>query len=248
VAYGPPRDVSVDGHLVDGAFGYLTRATAICFAIVVAVLLIAVLFHRGRGGKRVAHFTHGDRVRDHVLTLGTAVALFLGIDAVMAGRSMGHLQGRFWKWPDANPRAVRVEVMARQWAWTFRLPGPDDKFGTRDDVVTVNELRVPAGRPVYLKLRSRDVIHSLYLPSFRTKIDAIPGSTTRLWFEAREPGQTELGCAQHCGASHYKMRGDLFVLPEAEWSAWVLRAVDDARLRFVADPSIAADGWDWEQG
>ncbi|HVZ74665.1 MAG TPA: hypothetical protein VHJ20_19920 [Polyangia bacterium] len=248
MSYGPPRDVSVDGRLVDGAFGYLTRATGVCFAIVVLVLAIVVLFHRSRGGARVPHYTHGDRPRHHVLTALTALAMFVGIDAVLAGRSMGHLQSRFWKWPDGDPKAVRVEVTARQWAWTFRLAGPDDRFGTRDDVVMVNELRVPVDRPIYLKLRSRDVIHSLYLPSFRTKTDAIPGSTTRLWFQAREPGRTELGCAQHCGVSHYKMRGELDVMPAADWEAWFWRAVDDARLHAGADASVQLDGWDWDQG
>ncbi len=247
VPIGPPRDASLDGHLVDGAFRYLTITTAICLAIVVLVLVVALLFHRQRGA-RVAHYTHGDRRRDHVLTLLVAIAMFLGIDAVLAGRSLGHLETRFWRYPDNDPAAVRVEVTARQWAWTFRLAGPDGRFGTRDDVVTLNELRVPAGRPIYLKLRSKDVIHSLYLPSFRTKIDAVPGQTTRLWFEARETGRSELGCAQHCGVSHYKMHGDLYATPDAEWRAWQQRASDDARLRYDAKSDAAAEAWDWDQG
>jgi cytochrome c oxidase subunit 2 len=247
VPYGPPRDASLDGHLVDGAFSYLTVATAICLAIAVVVLGAALLFHRRRAG-RVAHYTHGDRRRDHVLTLGVALVMFVGIDAVLAGRSLGHLEARFWKWPDGDPRAVRVEVTARQWAWAFRLPGPDGRFGTRDDVVTLNELRVPAGRPIYLKLHSRDVIHSLYLPAFRTKTDAVPGTTTRLWFQAREPGRYELGCAQHCGVSHYTMRGEMIVLPNDEWRGWADRAAEDGRLRYDASPDQAADAWDWDQG
>ena len=245
--YGPPRDVSIDGHLVDGAFRYLTVATSICFAIVVLVLAIAVLFHRGRAG-RVAHYTHGDRRRHLALSLGVALVLFVGIDAVLAGRSLGHLETRFWAWPENAPDVVRVEVTARQWAWVFRLAGPDGRFGTRDDVVTMNELRVPVGRPVYLKLRSRDVVHSLYLPSFRTKSDAVPGSTTRLWFQAREPGSFELGCAQHCGVSHYRMRGELRVMPSEEWRLWSNRASEDGRLRYDASAEQAADAWDWDQG
>ncbi len=73
------------------------------------------------------------------------------------------------------------------------------------------------GRPVYLKLRSRDVVHSLYLPSYRFKIDAIPGSTTRAWFQAVDAGRTELGCAQYCGVSHYKMSGLLIARPEPDY-------------------------------
>jgi len=251
VLVGPPRDVSLDGHLVDGAFGYLTIATTICFAIVVLVLAATLLFHRRRAG-RVAHYTHGERRRDHVLTLAVAIAMFLGIDAVLAGRSLGHLETRFWRYPDDDPAAVQIEVTARQWAWTFRLAGPDGRFGTRDDVVTLNELHVPAGRPLYFKLRSKDVIHSLYFPNFRTKIDAVPGSTTRLWLEARETGRFELGCAQHCGAFHYKMRGEMFVAADAEWRAWLKRAAEDARLRWDATDAAARaqsdEAWDWTPG
>lgn len=249
--YGPPSDVSVDGHLVDNAFGYLTLATSVCFAIVIVVMAIAVLFHRRRAG-RVAHYTHGERPWDHVLTLVVAISLFLGIDAVLAGRSIGHLQTRFWNWPDADPNAVQVEVTARQWTWTFRLAGPDGRFGTRDDVVTLDELRVPVGQPIYLKLRSKDVVHSLYLPSFRTKIDAVPGSTTRLWFQAKQTGDFELGCAQHCGVSHYRMHGRLRVMEAKDFRQWRERAAVDARLRSALDDAATKaqsdEAWDWNQG
>ena len=110
-------------------------------------------------------------------------------------------------------------------------------------MVTLSELHVPVGRPVYLKLRSKDVVHSLYLPNFRTKIDAIPGSTTRLWFQAQEPGRFEIGCAQHCGVSHYKMRGWLIAAPEDEYRGWLARAETDSRLRYdPADVRRALDG------
>jgi cytochrome c oxidase subunit 2 len=245
VPYGPPKDVSVDGHIVDGAFGYLTISTAICFAIVVAMLLVVLIFHRRRASRQ-AHYTHGDRRRDHVLTLAVAIGMFLGIDAVLAGRSMGHLKTRFWNYPVEDREAVRVEVTARQWAWTFRLAGPDGRFGTPDDVVTLNELHVPVGKAIYLKLRSLDVIHSLYLPNFRTKIDAVPGSTTRLWFQARQTGTFEVACAQHCGVNHYRMRGVMVVEPQADFDAWVDRAALDGRLRWNAKLSTPA--WDWEAG
>jgi cytochrome c oxidase subunit 2 len=246
VPYGPPKDVSLDGHLVDGGFGYLTVATTICFAIVVLVLLAVLLFHRRRASRQAGHYTHGERPRDQLLAVVVALGMFLGIDAVLAGRSMGHLRSRFWRYPDEAATAVRVEVTARQWAWTFRLAGHDGRFGTPDDLVTLNELHVPVGKPVYLKLRSLDVIHSLYLPNFRTKIDAVPGSTTKLWFQAKEAGRFELACAQHCGASHYRMRGELFVQPQAELDAWTERAAAEARARY--DAKLTTPAWDWELG
>jgi cytochrome c oxidase subunit 2 len=252
---GIPRDASLDGHLVDGAIGYLTITTGIAFAVLVAVLLVSLVVHRARAGRPHATYTHGDRLRDRILTMAIGLTLFLAVDVTLAVGASTNLRERFWRYPDDDPNALRVEVSARQWSWTFRTAGPDGRFATPDDVVTLNELHVPTGRPIYFKLRSKDVVHSLYLPSFRTKIDAIPGTTTRLWVQAQQPGRFEIGCAQHCGVSHYKMRGWLIAAPEAEYRSWLARAEIDSRLRYdTRDPSLGpadkswAEGWDWETG
>jgi len=241
-----PRDVSLDGHLVDGVLGYLTLTTGIAFALLVVILTVTLLIHRAGVDGRKAYFTHGDRLRDRLLTFAVGMTLFIAIDVTLAVRASAHLRDRFWKYPDDDPNALRVEVTARQWAWTFRTAGPDGRFATPDDVITLGELHVPIARPVYLKIRSKDVVHSFYLPNFRTKIDAIPGSTTRLWFQAQEPGRTEIGCAQHCGVSHYKMRGWLIASPADEYRAWLTRAETDSRLRYdAADTAAAQEGWEW---
>jgi cytochrome c oxidase subunit 2 len=245
-----PRDASLDGHLVDGAIGYLTLTTGIAFAIALLFLLGAIVLHRARAGRTRGQHTHGNRTRDRVFMFTVALVMFVAIDVTLALRTTRDLEAHFWRYPDADPTALRVEVTARQWAWTFRTAGPDGHFGTPDDVLTLNELDIPVGRPIYLKLRSRDVVHSLYLPNFRTKIDAIPGMTTRAWFQATVPGLYELACAQHCGVSHYKMRGLLRARSEPDYRDWLARAETDSRLRYSApasrDPSI--DGWDWETG
>jgi len=245
VRLGIPHDVSLDGHVVDGVLGYLTLCTGIAFAVLVVILAVTLLFHRARAG-REAHHTHGDRPHDRALTFAVGLTLFVAIDVTLAVRASHHLHDTFWNYPDENPNALRVEVTAQQWAWTFRTAGPDGRFGTPDDVVTLGELHIPIGRPIYLKLRSKDVVHSFYLPNFRTKIDAIPGSTTRLWFQAKEAARVEIGCAQHCGVSHYKMRGWLEATPEDEYRTWLARAEVDSRLRFDPnDPAVLQGGWDW---
>ena len=246
---GIPHDVSLDGHVVDGVLGYLTLCTGIAFAVLVIVLAVTLIFHRARASRPHAHHTRGDGRRERLLTFAVGLTLFLAIDVTLAVRASDHLRQRFWNYPDADPNALRVEVTARQWAWTFRTAGPDGRFATPDDVVTLGELHVPVGRPVYFKLRSKDVVHSFYLPSFRTKIDAIPGSTTRLWIQAQEAGRFEIGCAQHCGVSHYKMRGWLIASPDDEYRGWLARAATDSRLRYdPADTAAQQEGWDWETG
>lgn len=245
---GIPRDVSLDGHFVDGVLGYLTLCTGIAFAVLVLVLAVTVLGDRAGGGRQ-ALYTHGDSLRARFLTLAVGMTLFVAVDVTLAVRASRHLRENFWNYPDADPNALRVEVTARQWAWVFRTAGPDGRFATADDVVTLGELHVPIGRPVYLKLRSKDVVHSFYLPNFRTKIDAIPGSTTRLWFQAQDAGRFEIGCAQHCGVSHYKMRGWLIASAEDAYRAWLARAEVDSRLRYdPADVVAQQDAWDWESG
>jgi cytochrome c oxidase subunit II len=249
VRLGIPGDISRDGHVVDGVLGYLTLCTGIAFAVLVIVLAVTLAFHRARASRPHAAYTHGDRPRDRLLTFAVGLTLFIAIDVTLAVRASAALRERFWKYPDEDPNALRVEVTARQWAWTFRTAGPDGRFATPDDVVTLNELHVPIGRPVYLKLRSKDVVHSLYLPSFRTKIDAIPGSTTRLWIQAEKEARTEIACAQHCGVSHYKMRGVLIAAPEDAYRAWLTRAETDSRLRYdPADTAANQEAWDWETG
>jgi cytochrome c oxidase subunit 2 len=78
-------------------------------------------------------------------------------------------------------------------------------------------------------------------------MDAIPGTVNRMVFEAKDTGQFEIGCAQHCGANHYKMRGILTVLPRDEYEAWVAQASKDSQQVFDANDSEAQWGWDWKK-
>ena len=238
-----PHDASTAGHHVDAILEYLTLTTGIAFAVMASILLLAVAFHRG--ARRRALYTHGTRGRDRAVALVAGAVVLFGIDAVALVRSMGPLRSGFWSYPDADPRTVRVEVTAQQWAWTFRQAGPDGTFATADDIVTLNQLRLPVGHPVSLQLTSKDVVHSFYLPSFRTKVDVIPGAVTRLSFEAREAGTFEIGCAQHCGAWHFKMRGELIATDDPTFARWSARAAADAALRFDAADAEAHDGWPW---
>ncbi|HEX3697326.1 MAG TPA: cytochrome C oxidase subunit II [Polyangia bacterium] len=238
-----PHDASVNGHLVDGVLRYVTTATALCLLVMVLVMLVALLFHRQ--GRNKAAYTHGTRRRDHLLVALVAAAMFFGIDGVLLVEAAADLRNHFWRFPTADENAVRVEVTAQQWAWNFRYAGADGQFNTPDDVVTLNDLRVPIDRPVYLKFHAKDVIHSFYLPNFRTKVDVIPGSETRLWFQAREAGRFEIGCAQHCGVNHYKMRGELRALPADDFDRWLRAAAADSALRYEPGDTAAHDGWDW---
>lgn len=114
--------------------------------------------------------------------------------------------------PPAN--ALTIQVMAKQWMWTFAYPNGRGSKGV---------LYVPAGRPVRLSMTSRDVIHSFYVPEFRIKKDVLPGRTTEVWFEARAPGASSVYCAEYCGEGHSTMRASVVALSDADYALAIER-------------------------
>ena len=159
------------------------------------------------------------------------------------------------------PNAVRVQVLAQQWSWNFRQPGSDGEFGTADDILTMNELTVPAsampdveggdpvhqGRPVVLNLSSKDVIHSFFVPDMRIKRDANPGAINRAWFMPIAAGDYQILCAELCGYAHYQMHGMLHVLSEADYDAWVEEASRQALAAHDENDEEARWAWEWQE-
>lgn len=243
--YGLPADVSADGHLIDSLLHLTLAATAVIFGVVLAALLWAVFRHRGG---RPASYTHGTRGSRWVV-LGSVVAIAVVVDGYLFSSTVLDLRRHFWNFDgvEANPRTVRLEVNAHQWSWAARYAGPDGRFATPDDIVTLDDIRVPVGAPVLVQLTSSDVIHSFYLPNFRVKQDAVPGNVGRLTFEARVPGQFEIACAQHCGPNHYKMRGVLTVLTPEGYRQWWEEAAADAARAYDAGDLEAGWGWEWRR-
>jgi len=162
----------------------------------------------------------------------------------------------------SESEALVVNVTGEQFAWNVRYSGPDNVFGktditkidvqtnplgldrtdpaSKDDVTMINQLFLPANRPVVVKLRTKDVIHSFNVPEFRVKQDAIPGLTIPVWFiptvttaemRARTGNpqfQYELACAQLCGLGHYRMRALVTVLSAEEFQKWMDDRVKEA--------------------
>jgi cytochrome c oxidase subunit 2 len=122
--------------------------------------------------------------------------------------------------------ALEIHVVAKQWMWKFQHPQ-----GRRE----IDTLHVPAGRAVKLTMISQDVIHSFFVPAFRTKQDVLPGRYSRTWFEATEPGEYHLFCAEYCGTSHSQMIGRVIVMPPAEYQSWVGSATTNDTPLAIAD-------------
>ena len=128
--------------------------------------------------------------------------------------------------------AMDVYVVGKQWMWKLEHAG-----GQRE----IDELHVPAGRPVRLVMTSQDVIHDFFMPVFRIKQDVLPGRYTILWFNATKPGDYHLFCSQYCGTDHSRMIGHVVVMAPAAFEAWLARGdgvADDGGARRGALPPI----------
>ena len=108
--------------------------------------------------------------------------------------------------------ATEVYVNARQWMYEIKYP---------DGRTAINEIRVPAGKPVKFILSAADVLHGFYLPDFRVKMDMIPGRVTTLWVQPDRPGNYQIFCTVYCGTGHSNMLARLIVMPPREYAEWV---------------------------
>ena len=207
-----PEGVSSYSGRIDGLFRLILWITGVIFVVVELLLLLFLFRYRHREGRR-ATYTHGNNRVEVVWTIVPAVICV--VLALLSRRSWAEIKQQM-------PReALPVEITAEQFAWNIRYPGPDGRFGTADDVVTLNQLHIPVGRAVVVTLRSKDVIHSFFLPEFRVKQDAVPGMSTRIWFDGQRAGHWEIACAELCGLGHYKMHGMLKVVSQEEFDKWL---------------------------
>ena len=207
-----PENVSTYGGQIDGLFYLILWITGVIFVLVEVLLLFFLFRYRRREG-RPARYTHGSNRLEVIWTIVPAIICV--VLALMSRRSWAEIK-------QSLPQgAINVEVLAEQFAWNLRYPGADGKLNTADDVLSLNQLHIPVGRPVIVSLRSKDVIHSFFLPEFRVKQDAVPGMTTRIWFEATRVGNWEITCAELCGLGHYRMKGFITVDSPEDFEKWL---------------------------
>jgi len=242
--YGPAPDASLDGQRVDNLFYLITALTSAAFLIMLYMLLVPV-FRDGEKPGRRAKYDHGVSLRDKRATAIVSVIVFLALDASVLFIALRDLHEAAWNVPTGDD-VFRVEVLAQQWAWNFRTPGTDGEFGTGDDVVTINELNVPEQTPIVLNLKSKDVIHSFFLPDMRIKKDLNPGAVNEVWFQGEVPGTFTLLCAELCGFAHYQMSGTVTVMGE-DWDDWYREASFMASLSHDPADEEAQWAWTWEE-
>lgn len=212
--------------------------TGIFFIGITLFVVYALIKYRHRGastnGKHQASYEPDNKKLEWWLTAITTV----GICGLLAPGLV--VYSDFVHVPE---EASVVEVVGKQWMWSFRLPGedgklgqakvdlidfsnpfgidPDDSHGQDDVLITTNELHLPVDRPVKVLLRSLDVLHNFYVPHFRAKMDMVPGQVSYFWFTPTKLGEYEILCAEYCGVAHYNMGGKVVVDSDSDYQQWL---------------------------
>lgn len=211
-----PENVSTYGGEIDSLFYLILYVTAAWFFLTQGLIIFFLILFRRRPGRR-AVYVPGSRIKQAawILVPGLIVlVLDLWID-FRGAEVWAKIKG------SPPPSDLLIQVTGKQFNWEITYPGPDGKLGTADDLVRENDMHVPAGKVVRVVLRSRDVIHSFFLPNLRLKQDAVPGREIHAWFEATKPGEYPIPCAELCGFGHSGMQGSLIVHTPEEYEKWL---------------------------
>jgi cytochrome c oxidase subunit 2 len=236
--WAPPEDISTHGYLIDDQLSETMAEAGIAFLAAQIILAIFVWkFSNRPKDAKLGALPGGAKglVIAAFLLVGTEV-LALGAFGTKAWADM------YFRPPAAN--ALPIQVQASQFAFYFRYPGPDGKFGplhpnlineananflgldqtndqdSKDDIVTA-EMAIPVNREIYLLMHSKDLGHSFYVPELRVHQDFVPGLDLSLHFTATKIGKYEIVCTQLCGLGHYNMKAYLEVMSQEDFDSWL---------------------------
>jgi len=244
---------SVHGKETDRLFWITMAITVIAFVIISIIMFVFLYQYRYNPARRAKFFPD-----NHYLELTWTIipAIVLALLIFTGLRTWNDITG------PASKDAEVIELIAQQFAWTARYPGVKDKslgkvnyklidavneFGldlsdknSFDDFKSL-ELHLPVGQEVLLKIRAKDVIHSVFLPHFRVKMDAVPGMPTQFKFKATKTTEQmrdelgnpnfnyELACTEICGRGHFSMKMSVIVEEQEAYERW--KASQEAWLK-----------------
>lgn len=246
---GLPVLAATHGAQIDGLIGWIHVFMLVLFVGWGGFFVYCLIRFR-KSRNPVADYTGVKSHNSNYAEIGVAI-----VEAILLfGFAIPLWAARIGDIPPEN-EALVVQITGEQFAWNFHYAGPDGVFGrtdiklldlqsnplgldredpaAKDDVTTVNQLYLPVNKPIIVRLRSKDVIHSFGVPEFRVKQDAVPGLTIPIWFipnvttaemrtrTGNPEFQYEIACAQLCGLGHYRMRGFVTVLSAEEFQKWL---------------------------
>ncbi len=206
---------------IHGLWSLMLWTCAAVFLVVLAALVVALMRGtRARSATIASAPSEAALSRGVGVAVGATVVILIGllVASVWTGRQVASLQAS---------GAVTIAIDGHQWWWEIQY---EDAVPSRR-VVTSNEVHIPMNRPVVLKVTSRDVIHSFWVPNLQGKRDLIPGYTTAVWLQADQPGVFRGQCAEFCGIQHAHMAFDIVAEPDRDFEQWL-----DAMRQPAQDP------------
>jgi cytochrome c oxidase subunit 2 len=207
---------------IQDLYGIITLLAVVIGVVVLGLISWILLRFRHRPGAPMPRQIRGHAALEIAWTIAPAL--------VLLSIAVPTIQVVFRTQAPASPQALEIDVIGKQWWWEYRYPG----LG----VVTANELHVPVGRPVAIKLVGWDVIHSFWVPQIAAKRDVIPGRLNTITFTADTAGTYWGQCAEFCGTSHANMMLRVMVDTPENFDRWV-----KAQLAPPAEPAgLAEDG------
>jgi cytochrome c oxidase subunit 2 len=219
---------------IDHLFKPVFLIAVVVFVVVELLILIAVVKFRRRpddDGTEEPHQLHGNTRLEIGWTILPAVILLgVGIATLPVLFDLN----------DKPEHALNVTVTGQKYWWAYDYDA-QDAFGIGEHITTANELHIPAATPVYLTLKSKDVIHSFWAPRLNGKRDVVPGRVQHWSLEADKPGVYSGQCAEFCGTSHANMRLKVVAHDPASWEKWVAQM--EAPATKPADGTLAAEGF-----
>ncbi|MEI6862441.1 MAG: cytochrome c oxidase subunit II, partial [Verrucomicrobiota bacterium] len=189
--------------------------------------------------------SHGNPMVELGLTIGSIICLlFIAVPTLRSIKYTydvpgGETPAKLAKLVEEG-KAYRIKSTAYQW-W-FKFEYPTEKTATGTDLVTANELVIPAGIPVHIDLRTGDVIHSFWVPKLGGKTDMIPNRANHVWLEADKPGYYFGQCAEYCGDSHSIMKFRVVALAKDDFAKWLAAQKQPARAAAPIAATPAAAG------
>jgi cytochrome c oxidase subunit 2 len=194
------KQAALSAQKSDAVFFYVF-ALSVAFLLGITVVMIYFVIRYSRKRNPVASQIEGHTGLEIVWTL-VPLVLFL---------SIFYYGWTNYEYMRQAPReSMVIKVTARQWNWSFEYPNGK----------ITRVLFAPLDRPMKLEVRSADVVHGFYVPSFRLKIDAVPARANTTWFQATKPGSYDIECTVICGVAHSQMLSKVIVVPEEEFKAW----------------------------
>ena len=209
---------STYAHSIDNVFILIAALVGFWFILAEGVFFWLIFKYRAKDGRPTQYVTGEEPHLKRWISIPHFLVIVCDIFILIGAISV------WYQIKEVMPPADEtVRVIGQQWAWSFQEPGPDGVLDTTDDIRTVGELHVVVNKTYHFELRSRDVVHSFAIPSFRLKQDALPGRTITGWFRPDRVGTYDIQCTQMCGIGHGLMAGRIIVETPQDHAAWLMR-------------------------